>query len=407
MSGFRKKTNTKAALKIGIYGPPGSGKTFTSLLCMEGLAKASGKRFAFVDTEKGTDFYASHVPARSVHPEAFDFDALETRSITEVLTEVRKLNPETHCGVVFDSITHLWEAAQAAFSGKRTSQGGIPIEAWARVKKPYKELISWILSTPLHVIICGRQGNDFDTGDDGKMVKVGVKMKAEGETAYEPDILIRMEPEKENGVSKLWALGEKDRTGVISGKWIELPENQAPGHTFRMLIQPLLGLVSGNKHGSIDGDAAAIRDQETLDKEDSERTAYSTQKTEEIKARFTLARTLDELDAVAGELTPEVKKRMVTAHVTELRETYMERDAALTRAGSVRSKAKRGQKQADETDALEASPAASFAARMGAAADLKTLDAVYEDAKATLTGDDLTAATRYYLSRTDELRKAA
>ncbi len=57
--------------------------------------------------------------------------------------------------------------------------------------------------------------------------------------------------------------------------------------------------------------------------------------------------------------------------------------------------------------AIENSPAASFAARMGAAADLKTLDAVYEDAKATLTGDDLTAATRYYLSRTDELRKAA
>ena len=61
--------------------------------------------------------------------------------------------------------------------------------------------------------------------------------------------------------------------------------------------------------------------------------------------------------------------------------------------------------QPNSTDS--SSPAAMFSARMGAAADLKTLDAVYEDAKATLTGDDLTAATRYYLSRTDELRKGA
>lgn len=340
MAGFKKKTNTKAALKIGIYGPPGSGKTFTSLLCMEGLAKASGKRFAFVDTEKGTDFYASHVAARSVHPEAFDFDALETRSITEVLSEVKKLDPAIHCGVVFDSITHLWEATQAAYSGKRTSTGGIPIEAWSRVKKPYKELIAWILSTPLHVIICGRQGNDFDTGDDGKMVKVGVKMKAEGETAYEPDILIRMEPEKDNGISKLFALGEKDRTGVIAGKWIELPPDQKPGYTFSVLIKPLLGLVSGTVHGAIDAEADTVRDQEQLDQEESERQAYSLLMLDQYKAKFTLAQSLDDLDKVAAELTPEIKKKMITSDVTALREAYQERDAVLARGGSVRSKAK-------------------------------------------------------------------
>ena len=44
MSGFAKAKAEQAALKIGIYGPPGSGKSFTSLLMAEGLAKASGKR---------------------------------------------------------------------------------------------------------------------------------------------------------------------------------------------------------------------------------------------------------------------------------------------------------------------------------------------------------------------------
>jgi hypothetical protein len=51
MAGFRKAKAEQAALKMGIYGPPGPGKTFTSLLMAEGLAKATGKRIAVVDTE--------------------------------------------------------------------------------------------------------------------------------------------------------------------------------------------------------------------------------------------------------------------------------------------------------------------------------------------------------------------
>jgi hypothetical protein len=276
-----------------------------------------------------------------VHPEAFDFDAMETRSLTDVLTGVRTIDPATHCGVVFDSITHLWEAAQAAFTGKRTSQGGIPIEAWGRIKRPYKDLIAWILATPLHVIICGRQGNEFDTGDDGKMVKTGVKMKAEGETAYEPDVLLRMEPEKEKGVSRLWALGEKDRTGVLAGRWIELPADQPPGYTYRSLIEPLLCLVSGKEHGSIDAEGSILQDQEVLSREEADRSAYSAKMVEEMKARFTLAETLAALDAEGAKLTPEVKKKMLTADVTMLREAYAERDTVLTRNGGTRTTARK------------------------------------------------------------------
>jgi hypothetical protein len=342
MAGFKKKTNTKAALKIGIYGPPGSGKSFTSLLCMEGLAKSSGKRFAYVDTEQGTDFYAQRSPSRTVHPEAFDFDAMETRSLTEVLEGVRRLDPGQYCGVVFDSITHLWEAAQNAYRGKKTNDGGIPISAWSNIKRPYKELINWILATPMHVIICGRQGNAFESGEDGKMVNVGYKMKAEGETPYEPDILIRLDPEKKDGISKLWALAEKDRTGVLAGKWFELPADQRPTYTFDTLIRPLLGLVSGSVHGSLDADADALIDQERLEKDDAERAAFGLLMIDEYKAKFVLAKTLDDLDKAAAELTPEVKKKMAAADVSTLREAYQERDATLARAGSVRSVAKKG-----------------------------------------------------------------
>src|SRR3990167_11352513 len=102
MTGFRKAKPEQAAIKLGLYGPPGSGKTFTALLCAEGLAKRSGGRVAYVDTERGTDFYAQAVGAREHHPAAFDFDAIYTRSLTETLEAVRGLDPKIHAVLVLD-----------------------------------------------------------------------------------------------------------------------------------------------------------------------------------------------------------------------------------------------------------------------------------------------------------------
>jgi pantothenate kinase-related protein Tda10 len=79
MAGFRKAKAEQAALKIGMYGPPGSGKTFTSLLIAEGLSIASGKRVAYVDTERGTDFYCKDVPSRSIHPQCLRRSKTSTR----------------------------------------------------------------------------------------------------------------------------------------------------------------------------------------------------------------------------------------------------------------------------------------------------------------------------------------
>lgn len=163
MSGFRKAKAEQAALKIGIYGPTGSGKTFSSLLMAEGLARMCGRRIAFVDTERGTDFYTKEVAQRKTHPEAFDFDAIYTRSLVDTLRECRKLDPKEHCCIVIDSITHLWESAIAAYGGNKTRAGTIPMHAWGSIKRPYKELMNWALNSPLHVFICGKSMNSLKT----------------------------------------------------------------------------------------------------------------------------------------------------------------------------------------------------------------------------------------------------
>jgi len=324
-SPFRKAKAEQAALKIGFYGPPGSGKTFTALLIAEGLARQTGKRVAYVDTERGTDFYCKEVPERKVHPEAFDFDAIYTKSITEVIEGVESIDPDEYGVVVIDSITHLWEAVKNAYSGKLTSIGTIPLHAWGKIKKPYKDLINTLLSSPIHVIFCGRQGNEFEDDElTGELKKVGVKMKAEGETPYEPHILIRMESVKnpKDNSSIITAFAEKDRTGVISGETIKFPN-------FDNLAKPLLHLLGDTQAHMPSDDETSAKDSEVLSEQEKTKIKESAKALSNFQAQFTLCQSIDDLQEVGLKITPELKKTMTSADLAELREAYLNMEQSL------------------------------------------------------------------------------
>lgn len=326
MAGFRKAKAEQAAVKMGLYGPAGAGKTFTALLIAEGLAKLNGKRIAFIDTEHGTDFYCQAVPTRGVHPDAFDFDAIYTRSITEVLASVKGLKEDEHGVIVLDSITHLWEAAMAAFGGKLTKIGTIPMHAWGKIKKPYKDLMAHLLSTNMHVIICGRQKTTYEEDEETEELKAtGVTMRAEGETPYEPHILIRMEsikPKKTNEIAQIIAYAEKDRTGVLAGRSFVNP-------TFDSLCRPIIGLLGGKQAQIATLDETAQADAEQLAQEDQARHVQSAELLRKFSAKIDLASTRAELNAVGNDLTPQVKARMTTADVATLREKYQARQSEL------------------------------------------------------------------------------
>ena len=332
MAGFRKAKAEQAALKMGLYGPPGSGKTFTSLLLAEGLGKITGKRVAYIDTERGTDFYCQAVPTRSVHPEAFDFDALYTRSLTEALASVRALKPEEHGVIVLDSVTHLWEAAMAAYSGRQTSIGTIPMHAWGKIKKPYKDLMAFLLSSPMHVLICGRQKTVYESDEETEELKsVGVTMRAEGETPYEPHILIRMEgirPKKTNEVGQIIAYAEKDRTGILSGRSFVNPN-------FDSLCKPLLGLLGSVQAKIATSDESSAQDAEALAEQEKGREVGSADLLRNFKARIDLAPEAKALKAIGKEITPQIKSQMLPAHVAELREHYQHREAQMAQSAVV------------------------------------------------------------------------
>jgi hypothetical protein len=322
MSGFRKAKAEQAALKIALYGPPGSGKTFTALLLAEGLAARDAKRIAFVDTERGTDFYCKPVRERAVHPEEFDFDAIYTRSLMKVVSEVRALDPAQYSVVVIDSITHLWEAARAAYAGKQTKIGTIPMQAWGAIKKPYKDLLSILLSSPMHVFILGRQGTEYATDEETDELKsVGLKMKAEGETAYEPHILLRMEaikPRKTNMPATIVAYAEKDRTGILSGRSFASP-------TFESICGPLLGLLGSTQAHMQSSDEAATVDAEAIERAEHQQTAASEELMRTFSARIELADSAASLKKIGDGITPQIKARMLPADLAAVREKYHRR----------------------------------------------------------------------------------
>jgi hypothetical protein len=326
MSGFRKAKAEQAALKLGIYGPSGSGKTFTSLLIAEGIAKLSKKKVALVDTEHGSDFYCQSVPTRAVHPEAFEFDALYTRSITETLAAVKSLDTEQYSVIVLDSMTHLWQACIEAYGGKQTSIGTIPMHAWGKIKKPYKDLMGFLLSTPMHVIICGRQGTEYATDEETEELKaIGFKMKAEGETQYEPHILLRMDRmrgQRTNEVSHVVAYAEKDRTGVLAGRSFIDP-------TFESICKPILPLLGATQAQIESIESVAMKDAETLAREETERGQHSQNLLREWKAKVDLAVSQQQLKEVGKLITPQLKSQMLPADVTALREAYQAREVEL------------------------------------------------------------------------------
>jgi hypothetical protein len=243
---------------------------------------------------------------------------------------VRGLDLGTYGVLVIDSISHIWDAAIAAYTGKRTKAGTVPLHGWSSIKRPYKELMHLLLSSPVHVLICGRQGNEFAEDDEtGEMKNLGFKMRAEGETAYEPDVLIRLESHKPSKKAQAvpTAHVEKDRTGVLAGQTIAWP-------TFANLAQPLLGLLGATQAALPTEDEVGMQDAEALAKQGREREQRSAELAGQYLTRMGQTGTVAELQRIGGELTPAVKQRFVGKDLTRVRQAYADRLADLKANGS-------------------------------------------------------------------------
>lgn len=253
MSLLKPATKQLAFLKAGVFGFEGSGKTYLSVELAIGITKLTkGTKVAFFDTETGSDF----------HIDKFKKDGIELythkgRAFQDLCQIIRDSESQGFSALIIDSTTHVWREFVQAFLTKRKKEH-LSIKDWGTLKKQWQEFTDLYVNSKLHIIMAGRAGYEYEANEDedtGKteFQKSGTKMKVEGETGFEPSILVEMikvpkaegsKRKKERGiVNRCFVI--KDRSDTLNGKFIDYPK-------FKDFMPHIKSLNIGGEHVGVD-----------------------------------------------------------------------------------------------------------------------------------------------------------
>lgn len=185
----------QAAAKVGIFGPQGSGKTTTTALMLLGLSLTyhNGAPVVFLDTENGSDYLKQIFDAEGV-----SLLVAKSRAFQDMRQALREAEEQKACGYMVDSYTHPWMELMESFKA-RSRRKKLEFHHMDELKSMWRQWTDQMLNSPLHVVLCGRLGFNWDREDDGAdgekgdLVKLGSKMKGEAEAGYEPSLLIELE----------------------------------------------------------------------------------------------------------------------------------------------------------------------------------------------------------------------
>jgi len=236
---FADLKNDNPYIKVAFEGFAGSGKTLTAVKLAIGLHKRIGskKPIAVYDTERA--FRALSDEFKSAGVEA---KVRKSRSLTDLEKAFDACQAGYSDILIIDSITHVWETFKDSYMEAKSKRmkrrvTKLSFPDWGYLKPEWKKKFSdRVVTAGFHVIFTGRAGYEYDHEEDeesGKMTelrKTGIRMKAESETAYEPDVLILMERiedlmGKEKKIYRQAAI-LKDRYRVIDGKIFQDPAYQ-------------------------------------------------------------------------------------------------------------------------------------------------------------------------------------
>lgn len=251
---FKKLENNRPFAKIAFEGFAGDGKSFTATQVAIGIHKLinSKKPIAIFDTEKAFKALKPQFDIAQVEAVVDD----ENRSL-EALSQAIKWCEDGNADIlIIDSITHVYETfLQNYMQSKNRSR--LQFEDWGVLKPMWKSKFSTpFVQANVHIIFTGRAGYEYTdekNEETGKreIFKSGIKMKAENETAFEPDILVLMEKGMNVLTDKkeIWreATILKDRTATIDGKTFKNPAFQDFYPAIARLLDGVIKQYSGNQ----------------------------------------------------------------------------------------------------------------------------------------------------------------
>lgn len=236
MSLFKKAETTSAYLKAGIMGFAGSGKTYTATELAIGVVKTmkakklpgADKPVFFIDTETGSDWQQPRFDNAGI-----ELQVMKSKSFADLAAAMKEAE-ENASVLIIDSITAFWTEFCETYQRVKKRKRGLEFQDWAYLKKEWRaKFTEPFVNSPLHIVLCGRAGFEYEhfTDEAGKkqIEKSGVKMKAEGELGFEPSLLIFMEREQDLDRNKVIHVAHiyKDRrtdSKTLDGKTFKNPK---------------------------------------------------------------------------------------------------------------------------------------------------------------------------------------
>jgi hypothetical protein len=230
---LREATNEQTAAKIGIFGDTGSGKTTTGGLLALGLSLTycKGQPVAMMDTESASDFLLPVFRAERVQ-----LLTVKSKAFADMLAVLAEAEKSGCAAVVVDSVTHPWNELIESYC-RRKGISKPEFHHWKEIKQPWSEWTARFLASPLHIIVNGRLGFDYEyqENESGKkeLVKGDSKMRAEGQFGYEPHLLIEMEKIRDTAgahrggrfLHRAHIL--KDRSWALNGKTVDFTDKDS------------------------------------------------------------------------------------------------------------------------------------------------------------------------------------
>lgn len=246
MSLFKPAEEQPSFLKMGMYGPPKSGKSYTATLIATHLHQEikSKKPVAYFDTEGGSDYLIGTYKKFGI-----ELLVVKSRSFADLMESVREATKTVDILIV-DSVTHVWKELMDAYKKKRGIDY-VQFDDWAIIKKEWEAFTALFLNSHLHMIVCGRAQDVWEDSinEKGRKEKsvVGSRMATEKNLAYEPSLLVEMEriadPKTGFLTPRAWILGDRFPETELSGKCFDNPTYE----TFRPHIDRLK--LGGNPQG--------------------------------------------------------------------------------------------------------------------------------------------------------------
>jgi hypothetical protein len=214
-------------IKASFGGFAGAGKTRTASEFIAGVYKDFGcdKPLLMIDNERGSRYLVKFFQDQGI-----ETIVKNTVHLADVLTAFAFLERGDVSFVFADSLTKVWYQYIRDYRANHNNRR-MTLNDWGVVIPEWQEKFSdKLIDVKGNIVFTGRGGFEYDLEEveEGsktkkQFVRSGVKMKLQGETAFETDLNVWMETkeEVENGkVVRQWreALVMKDRSATVDGK---------------------------------------------------------------------------------------------------------------------------------------------------------------------------------------------